>query len=246
MYLCNVFQSQSSNLAISAFDTFFSKSSTILLCFFANFLYVLPLGRPICFPSARTLFNDSLVLSEISWRSISLAREKAKASIYNWTYADEQKAKNEWNPSNEEENPYAIFDYIPPQKTNQIYTPKKVVIEMVDMLEQENPNCFDDENKTFIDLYMKSGLYITEIVKRLYRSEKLKKLYPDRIERLKHIFEKQVYGLAPTEIIYRIAIAFILGFDDTILIKKHNLQQFDTLPSVQAGTLETDLDEVFG
>lgn len=85
-----------------------------------------------------------------------------------------------------------IFDYIPPQKTNQIYTPKKVVIEMVDMLEQENPNCFDDENKTFIDLYMKSGLYITEIVKRLYRSEKLKKLYPDRIERLKHIFEKQV------------------------------------------------------
>lgn len=138
-----------------------------------------------------------------------------------------------------------IFDYIPPQKTNQIYTPKKVVIEMVDMLEQENPNCFDDENKTFIDLYMKSGLYITEIVKRLYRSEKLKKLYPDRIERLKHIFEKQVYGLAPTEIIYRIAIAFILG-DDTILIKKHNLRQFDTLPSVQAGTLETDLDEVFG
>lgn len=82
MYLCNVFQSQSSNLAISAFDTFFSKSSTILLCFFANFLYVLPLGRPICFPSARTLFNDSLVLSEISWRSISLAREKAKASTY--------------------------------------------------------------------------------------------------------------------------------------------------------------------
>ena len=139
-----------------------------------------------------------------------------------------------------------IFDYIPPQKTNQIYTPKKVVIEMVDMLEQENPNCFDDENKTFIDLYMKSGLYITEIVKRLYRSEKLKKLYPDRIERLKHIFEKQVYGLAPTEIIYRIAIAFILGFDDTILIKKHNLRQFDTLPSVQAGTLETDLDKVFG
>lgn len=40
-----------------------------------------------------------------------------------------------------------IFDYIPPQKTNQIYTPKKVVIEMVDMLEQENPNCFDDENR---------------------------------------------------------------------------------------------------
>ncbi len=31
-----------------------------------------------------------------------------------------------------------IFDYIPPQKTNQIFTPKDVVKRMVDMLEQEN------------------------------------------------------------------------------------------------------------
>lgn len=28
-------------------------------------------------------------------------------AIYNWTYADEQKAKHDWNESNEEENPYA-------------------------------------------------------------------------------------------------------------------------------------------
>ena len=33
----------------------------------------------------------------------------------------------------------------------------------------ENPGCFDDPGKTFLDPYMKSGLYITEIVKRLYR-----------------------------------------------------------------------------
>ena len=36
-----------------------------------------------------------------------------------------------------------IFDYIPPQKTNQIFTPKRIVKQMVDMLEQENPGCFD-------------------------------------------------------------------------------------------------------
>ena len=30
------------------------------------------------------------------------------------------------------------------------------------MLEAENPGCFDRPDKTFIDLYMKSGLYITE------------------------------------------------------------------------------------
>ena len=65
-----------------------------------------------------------------------------------------------------------IFDYIPPQKTNQIFTPKNVVVKMVDALEQENPGIFDDPNRTFADLYMKSGLYITEIVKRLFRSRR--------------------------------------------------------------------------
>lgn len=50
---------------------------------------------------------------------------------------------------------------------------------MADMLEQENPGCFDDPDNTFADLYMKSGLYITEIVKWLYRSEGLKKAFPD-------------------------------------------------------------------
>jgi len=89
-----------------------------------------------------------------------------------------------------------IFGYIPPQKTNQIFTPKTMVKKMVDMLETENPGCFDDPDKTFIDLYMKSGLYITEIVKRLYQSERMKEQFPDPKERLRHIFEKQVYGLA--------------------------------------------------
>ena len=139
-----------------------------------------------------------------------------------------------------------IFDYIPPQKTNQIYTPKKVVVEMVDSLLAENPECFDDPNKTFIDLYMKSGLYITEIVKRLYRNEKMKQAFPNDKERLQHIFANQVYGLAPTEIIYRIAIAYILGFSDEIKIEKHNLRQFDTLPAVQSGNLEQKLDEIYG
>ena len=138
-----------------------------------------------------------------------------------------------------------IFDYIPPQKTNQIYTPKKVVKEMVDMLEQENPGCFDDPFKTFIDLYMKSGLYIAEIVKRLYNSEKMKEWLPDDEERLRHIFENQVYGLAPTEIIYRISTNFILGFTDKIKIDRHNLRQFDALPYAKDGTLEQKLDEVF-
>lgn len=139
-----------------------------------------------------------------------------------------------------------IFDYIPPQKTNQIFTPKKVVKQMVDSLEIENPGCFDDPYHTFADLYMKSGLYITEIVKRLFRSEKMKSLFPDETDRLNHIFGKQVYGFAPTEIIYRIATAFVLGFSDEIKIERHNLVLLDTLPYAQDGTLSAKLDELFG
>jgi superfamily II DNA or RNA helicase len=138
-----------------------------------------------------------------------------------------------------------IFDYIPPQKTNQIFTPKMVVKRMVDMLEKENPGCFDLPDKTFIDLYMKSGLYISEIVKRLYRSEKMKQLYPEKEERLRHIFEKQVYGLAPTEIIYKIAISYILGFDNEVVIPKHNFRQADALPYAKEGKLQDLLNQLY-
>ncbi len=146
----------------------------------------------------------------------------------------------------DESNKEDIFDYIPPQKTNQIFTPKKVVKNMVDLLEQENPGCYDNSEKTFIDMYMKSGLYIAEIVKRLFNSDVIKKQYPDDIQRLKHIFEKQVYGLAPTEIIYKIATSFILGFDEEIAIATHNFRQLDALPCVKEGTLEQKLSEIYG
>ncbi len=156
---------------------------------------------------------------------------KLKAKLSN--YFDEQSKED-------------IFDYIPPQKTNQIFTPKVTVKKMVDLLEAENPGCFDLPDKTFIDLYMKSGLYITEIVKRLYRSENLKELYPDPETRLQHIFEKQVYGLAPTEIIYRIATNYILGFADDMEITKHNFKQADALPYAKEGKLNELLDELYG
>lgn len=146
-----------------------------------------------------------------------------------------------------------IFDLIPPQKTNQIFTPKPVVQQMNDYLVQENPDCFDDPNHTFIDLYMKSGMYITEIVKRLFRSPKLKELYPDDNKRLQHIFDKQVYGLAPTKIIHKIATNYILGFAKNrgLDINTDHFQQLDVLPYAQGTntdglTLAEKLDEVFG
>ena len=130
-----------------------------------------------------------------------------------------------------------IFDYIPPQQTNQIFTPKKVVKRMVDELEKENPNIFADSTQTYIDLYMKSGLYIAELVKRLYNNESMKKQFPDDKDRLKHILENQVYGFAPSAIIYRIATNFIFGpiSDD---VSRKNFVQEDTIPYAKEGKIE--------
>lgn len=139
-----------------------------------------------------------------------------------------------------------IFDYIPPQKTNQIFTPRWVVSMMVDQLEENNPGCFDDPDKTFADLYMKSGLYITEIVKRLYRSEGLKAAFPDEKERIRHILQKQVYGMAPTRIIYLIATNYILGFDEELKDSTHNFVQADAAEAAKAGTLDKLVDRHFG
>ena len=139
-----------------------------------------------------------------------------------------------------------IFDYIPPQKTNQIFTPRWVVKKMVDELEANNPGCFDDPDKTFADLYMKSGLYITEIVKRLFQSPRMKKLFPDAHDRIRHIMTKQVYGMAPTRIIYLIATNYILGFDDTLKLETKNFVQADAAEAAKNGTLGELVDRYFG
>ena len=138
-----------------------------------------------------------------------------------------------------------IFDYIPPQKTNQIFTPKWVVSKMVDELEINNPGCFDDPGLTFADLYMKSGLYITEIVKRLYKSEGLKEAFPDSKDRIRHILSKQVYGMAPTRIIYLIATNYILGFDPELKETNHNFVQADAAEAAKSNSLQQLVDDCF-
>ena len=153
-----------------------------------------------------------------------------------------QELANYFDESQEED----IFDYIPPQQTNQIFTPKNVVKMMIDKLQMESPEDFTDPNKTFVDLYMKSGLYITEIVKRLYVG--LKDQIPDDDRRLKYILEHQVYGFAPSEIIYNIARNFIFGFDDKAKnINDSHIVFLDTTPFARGeGDFEAKCDELFG
>ncbi len=122
-----------------------------------------------------------------------------------------------------------IFDYIPPQDTNQIYTPKWVVKMMIDKMENEDPTLFCQPDKTFADLYVKSGLYLAEIVKRLYKG--LKTHIPDPNARLQHILENQIYGFAPSKIIHNIACNFVFGFDERANnIDQSHLVFLDTTP----------------
>ena len=140
-----------------------------------------------------------------------------------------------------------IFDYVPPQKTNQIFTPRRVVVQMVDMFEEENPGCFDDPEHTFADLYMKSGLYIAEIVKRLYNSDRMRELFPNSRERLDHILENQVFGIAPSEIIYQIATHFILGYNSEVGgIERANFVCADSAELAKGGKLAEFVEQTWG
>lgn len=166
-------------------------------------------------------------------------------TVFNDSITEFLKLRNKLSNYFDESQNEDIFDYVPPQKTNQIFTPKWVVKKMVDMLEEENPGCFSDPDNTFADLYMKSGLYIAEIVKKLFNDAHMKELFPDETARLQHIFAKQVYGLAPTEIIYRIATNFILGFNEKINIPVYHFAQADALEYAKEGTLQEKIDELF-
>ena len=124
-----------------------------------------------------------------------------------------------------------IFSYIPAQKSNQIFTPREVVNKMLNTLEAENPRIFSNPNLTFCDLHIKSGLFLTETAKRLNRG--LANIIPDEQARLKHIFENQLFGFAPTQIIYDIAANYIYGgFPE---ISRQNLKKKDLTEQFKKG-----------
>lgn len=136
-----------------------------------------------------------------------------------------------------------IFSYIPAQKSNQIFTPREVVNKMLNTLEAENPGIFSNPNLTFCDLYVKSGLFLTETAKRLNHG--LANVIPDERARLKHIFENQLFGFAPTQIIYDIAANYIYGgFPE---ISRQNLKKKDLTEQFKKGEpLNMKFDVVIG
>lgn len=135
-----------------------------------------------------------------------------------------------------------IFELIPNQKTNQIFTPKKVVQMMINQLEEHDPSLFNRTDSTFIDLYMKSGMYITEIVKKLFANTRAQ--YNSDQDCLKYILENQVYGLAPTPILQGITQSYIFGFDVENKISRKNFIQYDISPEAQQSIATEKLQEI--
>lgn len=137
-----------------------------------------------------------------------------------------------------------IFELIPNQKNNQIFTPRRVVKMMIDGLEKEQPELFQRTDSTFIDMYMKSGMYVTEIVKKLFTNTKHH--YNTETDCLKHILENQVYGLAPTGVLHGITTSYIFGFDVGHDISTHNFAMHDLLPEAKNGSAPAKLAQLFG
>lgn len=78
---------------------------------------------------------------------------------------------------------------------DEVFTPPEVVNQMLDLLPQE---LFQDPNTTFLDPACKTGVFLREIAKRLLVG--LEDKIPDLQERIDHIFHKQLYGIAITEL----------------------------------------------
>ncbi|WP_180165082.1 DEAD/DEAH box helicase family protein [Acinetobacter sp. YH12049] len=192
------------------------------------------------------VFKEVTGITLEQFRALRDTHKFFDAMVFNQSVQEFLKKRRELANYFDETQTEDIFDYIPPQKNNQIFTPKKVVKMMVDQLQAESPNLFTCPDKTFADLYVKSGLYLTEIVKRLYVGLEDKILDPEK--RLKHILENQIYGFAPTEIIYRIARNFIFGFDEQAKnINDSHIVCLDTTPFAKGeGDFAAKCDELFG
>ncbi len=88
-----------------------------------------------------------------------------------------------------------VLDAIANLSNDEVFTPPRLVNEMLDMLPQE---LFESKTTTFLDPVCKSGVFLREIAKRLMMG--LESEIPDVQERANHIFTKQLFGIAITEL----------------------------------------------
>ena len=77
---------------------------------------------------------------------------------------------------------------------DEVFTPPNIANQMLDLLPAE---IWRDKNATFLDPACKSGVFLREIAKRLMTG--LEKQIPDQQKRIDHIFTRQLFGIAITD-----------------------------------------------
>lgn len=105
--------------------------------------------------------------------------------------------------------------------SDEVFTPPEVANAMLDMLPQE---LWQDSKATFLDPACKSGVFLREIAKRLI--EGLKDEIPDLQTRLDHIFQKQLYGIAITDLTALLSRRSLYG--SKWANSKYSFSRFDT------------------
>lgn len=78
---------------------------------------------------------------------------------------------------------------------DEVFTPPEIANRMLDLLPQE---LFKSPDTKFLDPACKTGVFLREIAKRLIKG--LAPVIPDLQARVDHIFHKQLYGIAITEL----------------------------------------------
>ncbi len=78
---------------------------------------------------------------------------------------------------------------------DEVFTPPELANKIIDMLPHE---LFENPDTTFLDPCCKSGVFLREIAKRLIKG--LEPQIPDLEKRIEHIFSKQLFGIAITEL----------------------------------------------
>ena len=79
--------------------------------------------------------------------------------------------------------------------SDEVFTPPEIANQMLDLLPQE---LFHNPDTTFLDPACKSGVFLREIAKRLIKG--LEPQIPDLQQRIDHIFQHQLFGIAITEL----------------------------------------------
>lgn len=88
-----------------------------------------------------------------------------------------------------------VLDCLANLSNDEVFTPPDLVNQILDTLPQE---LFSDPNATFLDPATKSGVFLREIAKRLLTG--LVPVIPNLQERIDHIYQKQLFGVAITEL----------------------------------------------